>query len=351
MRTSSITNFFTDPTSEPLTSAQLKALAGCRALRKHRRGKAMKLSHDLRSDLTGTLRENRVSSEQFFAFQLSSDRAGPTILDPIDVNPSLAGGAGEPDVLMNIEMLSFHLAETQALDPETRATLRMNIGKDESSTDKRFEAVYWTVAAGLNLYNTLKKGRSESKDLNVDLRKALANRPIEVPGGLGRITFDVIKHKEAPWWKRVFAFLEGAPGTALVSALGFPALTAQAVKVVDELLSRLADSEPEVLFKGAPMRLALTQQARIDFTAGNQRVRLGSFNPGYCVFARGKDFLTVANSNAIYDATIGRLVPTDVPASDLHSGNYHDPLADVTYAVFRVGTRSTKLDPTFSYRA
>jgi hypothetical protein len=290
-----------------------------------------------------------VSPEQFQIFQLNTDPTGPTILDSTAVDPLLAGDKN-PDVLMHVELSSFHLGDDVSLDPNTRATLRMNIGKDESSTDKRFEAVFWSIAAGLNLYDQQKKMRPESKDLNADFSKALANRPIEIPGGLARITFDIVKHQEPPWWKRIFAFAQSDTGTALVSALGFPAITTQAIRLIDKLITAF-DGAPEVLFKGAPLRLALTKQARLDFTGGNTRVRLGAVNRGFCVFVRGKDFNTVAKSNALYYPTIRKLVPADVAPGNVNSGDYKDPLANVTYAIFRLGTRETRLDPTFSYGA
>ena len=288
---------------------------------------------------------------QFFVFQLSSQENGPTILESTQVDPLIEGGDDSPDVLANVEMLSFHLGADEQIDQNTKATLRMNIGKDESSTDKKFDTVFWSIAAGLNLYDQAKKGPAASKDIKSDFQAALGHRPIEIAGGLGKITFDVIKHKEPPWWKRIFSFAESGTGTALISTLGFPALTSQAIHVVDELLDRITDSGPQILFKGFPMRLAFSKYARNEFAGGNPKVRVGCFNRGFAVFARGRDFATVADSNSIFYPTYGRLVPANVSQSDLLSGRYDDPLKAVTYAVFRVGTKATKLDPTFQYGA
>ena len=133
------------------------------------------------------------------------------------------------------------------------------------------------------------------------------------------------------------------------SILGFPALTTQAIHMLDELMNRLDDSEPEVLFKSLPMRLALTQQAKSDYTGGNDRIRMGCLNPGFCILARGRDFSTLISSDAIYYPSYGKLVPMSISQADLMSGNYDDPFEDVTYAIFRVGMKKTKLDPTFNY--
>lgn len=287
--------------------------------------------------------------DQFMVFQLSNSLDGPTILDSTEVQPTIVGDAENPDVLVGIEMLSFHVAENEGIDKNTRATLRMDIGKDESSTDKRFDTVFWSVAAGLQLYNNIKNGKSESKDLKSDFSQAFSKRPVEIPGALGRVTFNVIKHEEPPWWKQVFKFLESDTAKGLVSAFGLPGVTLQVVNIFDQFLNRLSDSSPKVLFKGQPMRLAFSNRARADFTGGNPRVNMGCLNGGFCVFTRGRHFNAVADSNAVFYPTIGKLVPAKVHPGEVASGEYEDPLRDVTYAVFRVGTKATKLDPTFNY--
>ena len=45
----------------------------------------------------------------------------------------------------------------------------------------------------------------------------------------------------------------------------------------------------------------------------------------------------------------GKLAPGKVSETDLVSGRDDDPLKDVTYAVFRLGMKKTKLDPTFNF--
>jgi hypothetical protein len=136
--------------------------------------------------------------DQFFVFQLSTQAEGPTLLESTQVEPAIEGGEDNPDVLANVEMVSFHLGTNERIDDKTKATLRINIGKDENSTDKKFETVFWSIAAGLNLYDQVKKGPSSSKDMKSDFQQALGRRPIEIAGGLGKVTFEVVKHKEPP---------------------------------------------------------------------------------------------------------------------------------------------------------
>jgi len=298
----------------------------------------------------GTVLKPAEQLDQFFVFQLSNQAEGPTILESSQAESTLMGSAEqEPDVLVSMKMESFHLAADEDVDPNTRATLRVTCGKDESSTDSRFDTLFWSVAAGLKLYEQFKTPNATLKNTKADFRKAFGNRPIEVPGGLARLSFEVVKHKEPAWWQRIFTFLQSDTAESLISVLGFPAITLQAISVIDELLNRLVDSEPKVLFKSVPMRLALSKWARNEYTGGNPRIKIGCLNPGFCVLARGRDFDTIARSNAIYMPTYDRLVPADVGQGDLVGGTYDDPFKHVTYAVFRVGMKPTKLDPTFNF--
>jgi hypothetical protein len=325
------------------TKGLAKAAASSELVLPGDRGCVLAIGEDITKGLAAA------DGDQFMVFQLNNSLEGPTILDATEVQPSIDGNAENPDVLVAIQMLAFHVAENEGIDKNTRATLRMDIGKDESSTDKRFDTVFWSIAAGLQLYNNVKSGKTESKDLKSDFSQALSKRPIEIPGALGRVTFNVLKHQEQPWWKQIFTFLESDTAKGLVSAFGLPAVTLQVINVFDQLLNRISDSSPKILFAGRPMRLAFSKQARTEFTGGNPRVSMGCLNGGFCVFARGRDFNTVAKSNAVFYPTIGKLVPATVHPGEIAAGGYDDPLQNVTYAVFKVGTKATKLDPTFNY--
>lgn len=290
--------------------------------------------------------------QQFFVFQLSSKADQPSVLDSSKVIPTIKGSDDNPDVLVNLEMLSFCLGESdkEGIDKNTRATMRINMGKDQNSTDKLFDTAFWSVAAGLNLFNESKKKVSDAKDLKADIKQALGRRPIEIPGSLSMLQFEIVKHKEPKWWQRIFNFMQTDTGKMLISTIGFPAITQSAISVIDELLNRLDDSSPEILFKSRPLRLALSEKAKDDFTGGNERVKTGSLNPGFCVLARGNDFKKLVDSDVFYYPSFGKLVPSGIEEAEILSGSFNDPLKDVTYAVFRVGMKETKLDPTFNFR-
>ncbi|MFK7935284.1 MAG: hypothetical protein AB8G22_17355 [Saprospiraceae bacterium] len=300
----------------------------------------------------GGIRQTETPSElanQFIVFQLSNQLEGSTILESSEVEPMISTTAEKSDVLVQLEMLSFHIAHNEPVDRNSRATMRIIIGKDENSRDKYFDTAFWTVSAGLKLYDAIQKKTPEAKDFKTDLSKAFGKRPIEIPGGLASLSFDVIKHREPKWWQRIFQFIQSDTGKTLTSVVGFPAITHTAINMLDELLNRLDGSEPEVLFSSRPLTLALTDLAKLDYTAGNPRIKVGTLNPGFCVLARGKDFHTIANASAYYYPAYGKLVPDTVSPGDLVSGNYEDPFKNITYAVFKVGMQTTKLDPSFNY--
>lgn len=288
-------------------------------------------------------------SNQFINFQLSNDLEKPPIQESSQVEPVLSGSNEKPDMLVNLEMLSFHIGANEDIDKNSRATIRINIGKDENSRDKYFDTAFWSIAAGLNLYNQAKNKTAEPKELKSDFKQAFGNRPIEIPGGLSKMTFEVVKHREPKWWQKIFKFLQSNTGKSLISTVGFPAISSSAINMLDELLNKLDKSEPEILFKSLPLRLALSQQAKDDFTAGNPRIKMGSLNPGFTVLARGKDFETIVNSDAYFYPSYGKLVPSNVSEAQLLSGRYDDPFKDVTYSIFRVGMKETKLDPSFNF--
>ncbi len=290
-------------------------------------------------------------ANQFVVFQVSSQLGGPTILEASQVDPKVKGSAEEPDVLSVLEMLSFHVTAAEEMESNTCATLRVNFGKDESSSNKTIDTVFWAVASGLRLYDQWSGKPSQTEDLKADFHKAFGNRPIEIPGGLGKLSFEVVKHEEPPWWRKLLGLGTSGAAKQLVSVLGFPAITLQAIGIIDELLERLSDSKSEVLFRSVPMRLALSGWARDQFTGGNPRIRMGVLNPGFCVLARGRDYGAIANADALYYPQFAKLAPANVAADDLLAGRYDDPFRDITYAIFRVGMRATKIDPTFNFSA
>ena len=284
--------------------------------------------------------------DQFIVFQFSSKDTGPRVLETSEVTPSIAGSEDLPDAKARLELTSFHIGKDEDVKKDTKATLRIDFGKDKNSSSP-LETVFWSIAAGLELYDEIKKDTAQAKDLKSDFSKAFARRPVEIPGGLGQIRFEVVKHKEPPWWRKVFSFLQSGTGRALTSAIGFPGITAEGIRFVDELVGRLDDSKPEVLFRSRPMTLALTQKAKDEFTGGIPGVEVGAINSGFSLLARGRDYKTLVEHDPVYMAAYGLLRPGAVSIADFLGGSYEDPFQDMTYAVLRTKIVAAELEFTW----
>jgi len=286
--------------------------------------------------------------DQFLVFQFSQAPDGPAILDTSQVEPAKEGTEEKPDALAVIRLASFYIGTDENIDNKTRATLRLDMGKD-SASNSPLDTVFWSIAAGLNLYNSAKKKPSEAKDLKQDFNETFSKRPVEIPGALASLSFEVVKHREPKWWQKIFSFLQSGTGTALISAIGFPAVTTQAIGVIDELLNRLDKPDAEVLFKSRPMTLALTKRARDSFDAGVPTVNVGVMNPGFCLLARGRDYKTVQENKPVYMGAYGLLKPKDMELQDFLQSPKDNPFSTITYAVLKVGTAETKLNPSLDY--
>lgn len=287
-------------------------------------------------------------ANQFIVYQLNKGAEGPALLDSTSVTPTLEGSDDEPDVLAKLNLISFHVGAEDRIDRNARATMRITFGRDPSSSSRILDTAFWAIAAGLKLHNEGKA--AQDKQLAADLNRAFANRPVEIAGGLGILSFEVVKHEEPKWWQKLFRFMDTSAGRTLTSALGFPAITQPALSLVDELLDRLNDDRPEILFQSAPMRLALSRRAHDEFTGGSARIKLGSLDQGYCVLSRGKDRDALLEVDAVFHPTHGILAPAEADPGDMNALTRDNPLHDLTYAIFRVQTKAAQLDPDFNFR-
>ena len=89
----------------------------------------------------------------------------------------------------------------------------------------------------------------------------------------------------------------------------------------------------------------MTKMAKEEYTGGSPRIRIGALNRGFMIMARGRDYETIADSNANYMAHYGRLVPEGVSEAELLNEAYDDPFKDVTYAVFKAKLKEAKVGP------
>lgn len=285
--------------------------------------------------------------DQFLVFQFGKKKSDPAIIESSNVVPDLQGSDDRPDINAGLELVSFHVARGEAIDKDTRATMRIDFGN--SPTAQMTEIFTWAVAAGIDLYEKAKKKEGQPSGIKGNLNKSFGNRPIEIAQGLGQLTFQVVKHKEPTWWRQIFNFVGGDTGKSIISMLGFPALTNEAIGVINRLLDKFDNGAPEILFQSRPLRFALTQRAKDEITGGSERVPMGALNKGYCLLARGRDFSRIVENDAYYYPTYEKLVPAGVTPDQVVAGGYKDPFAEVTYAVFRLGLAETQLAPRVSF--
>lgn len=285
-------------------------------------------------------------STAFVVFQLS--KTEPKWLEPTLVAPSIDGSADKPDVLLSVDMMAFHVGGNEQIDKDTKATLRLKVNKDDASPNDALDKVFWSMTAALNLWDQSKNQVTAAKDLAVPLSsQAFSKRPIEIPGGLGDITFEVVKHKPPHWWDEVMQFFTGGSGKQLLALAGFPAVTASVMGLLDNLLNQFVGDEGEVLFSSNALQIAFSEYARDAVTGGYTTAKQGCLGPGYWLLVRGRDYELIRSAPSVFNLEYGMLIPADKDPTDVMKPDYVDPFAGVTYAVMKAGVAKTTLAPNF----
>lgn len=300
----------------------------------------------LRSFEAGQYLSTQDVSNTFSVFQLS--KTEPKWLEPSDVQPAIEGGDSEPDVLLNVQMMAFHIGSNESVDKDTKATLRLTVSKDDASPNKMLEKVFWAMSAAMSLWDQNKQQKAAPKDLATPLSdRAFANRPIEIPGGVGDILFEVVKHKPTPWWDEVVGFFTGGTGQQLLSLAGFPAVTTEVMTFLDNMLDQFTDNDPAPLFSSNQLQLAFSTYARDSITGGYSSIKQGCLTSGYWLLVRGRDHDLIAQHPSIFYPEYGMLIPSDKTPADVMKPDYADPFDAVTYAVLKAGVAKANLSPNF----
>jgi hypothetical protein len=157
----------------------------------------------------------------------------------------------------------------------------------------------------------------------------------------------MVAHEEPPWWRRIFSFAEAASVRKLVAAVGFPGIALDAVRLLDEMLGRIAERTAQPIFQSRPLTVALSERAALDYTAGLSSVSAAVLNDGIFLMLRHKDVPILSAEPPLFLGGYGRLVPRKGwdPASPKLPET--DPYEDLSYAVLRVKTRAFRLDTGF----
>lgn len=292
--------------------------------------------------LRATESSKAINQDQFLLFKLG-DQTKP-ILDLADIDPGIEGKEDEPDIVTNIALVAFHFDEGEAIAEDTKATLRLDLGKDPQS-DSLLDTLYWSIASGLDLWRHLKESnKTEPKKLSTDLATTFRRRPVEIPGGLGQLRVELVAHPPLPWWRKLISFSASDETKTLISTIGFPGITVEAVRLVDELLSRFDESAAKPIFSSRPMTLAFSKRARDEFRLGAAGVSVACIDSGFYVMVRAKDVGALIAEPPLFLTGTGLLVPEKAWQAQKPNFNWaKNPYNGLTYAILRVKSRMTKI--------
>jgi hypothetical protein len=283
------------------------------------------------------------NDKQFYLYQLGGDKA--PLIDPHNAEPTLEGSDKEPDTLVSVELESFNFSRSLNVDSDTRATLRLDIGKDDQARSN-LDLLLWSVSSAIDLAQQFKKGKTaKPADLNFKAANVFKSGPAQIPGSLGKLTIEVVKHNKPSIWDEIWGAVTGKAGQTLITTLGFPAITLQALDFLNGVFSQFAENSAEPLFQSQPITLAFTKRAKTDFAGDTPNMLVAAMNPGRYVFARQADAVTLGKASPLYLGGVGALVPK---ADYQKNPNGYDlstnPLNDITYGILHVRSKTAQLD-------
>jgi len=183
-------------------------------------------------------------------------------------------------------------------------------------------------------------GEGRTARIDADLSSGFRQRPIEIPNGMAQLRIEIVAHPEPPAWRRYFSFLARSDETKrLVSVLGFPGITIQAAKLIDQLMGAVDEARAQVLFRSRPLSIAMNGIAVTDFKAGLTTVSVAGVNDGYLVMTRFADMhrLLDMKSDIEFRGGDGLLVRKG-------SGILGEEFDHITYAVLRIRSKSSRIE-------
>jgi hypothetical protein len=277
---------------------------------------------------------DELPQEQFRLFNLLPSGE---LADPHETDPNVAGNDAFPDVRLSVQLVGFNPGARAGT--ETRATVRLDIGQSASASNR--SPLYWSIAAGLDLVDLAVSGKSGDR-FGSSFDSAFVQRPIDVPGGLADLRFEVVCHAEPAWWKQIFGLAGSGTGASLMTACGFPGVSRDAVKIIDKAFDELSGAH-RVLFKSKRMTFALSARARDEFALGMAGVQIGCINRGFCVLAPQQWYQKLKELKPRYLGTYGVLIPASLSLDDFLAVPNANPLSAIPYAVLKVNSKSVVL--------
>lgn len=282
-----------------------------------------------------------LDSHQFTLFQLTSEG----VRDIHAAAAALKGSDEKPDIQVRIELVSFQIPCQDGIGDNMKATLRLDVGQDRSSQSDR-DPLFWSIAAGLDLASQA-LASSDPKERSANLSQPFKDRPIEIPGGLAEMRIELIAHQEPAWWRRIFSLTDNVAVRKLVSAVGFPGIALDAVKLLDEIIGRFEAARAVPIFQSRPLTLALNERAATDFSSGIDSVVPAVLNNGLFLMLRHCDVDVLRTEPPVYMGGYRRLAPKKNWDGKILKVSQNDPYCDLNYVIIRVKTRETRIESRF----
>ncbi len=283
-----------------------------------------------------------LNDAHFRLFVLAADDAGShRFMDPHEVDAALEGSEELPDVRMRLNMLAFHSGAISLDKNHERATLRLDVGQNDMGSST-LNPLFWTIAAGLDLATSanLIDAPDTPKKYRDNFDAAFGRRPIELPGGATQLRFQVVSHPKEEWWQEIFRFLKSDVGDRLISAIGLPGVTKEAVKIIDQAFGML--EKHDIIFQSDKMDFSVTARARETYTMGMPGVEAPVMNPGFCLLAPHSFYPLITEKKPKFFGGYGRLAPSDWSLGDFHT-KQDNPFDKMPYAVLSVRAEACSL--------
>lgn len=267
-------------------------------------------------------------SDQFFVYQL----AGGSLVSPTSIEPEISTTEKAPDVLLDVQLEAFHFAESLHAE-NAGATMNILMNKSPLSRSAAPNLNYFVTTA-LKLVKPDAAKNLNPVDYQSDFSDALGSSKIGAPGGVGQLTITINRHDQPSWWSSMLDWVAGTPGgQALTAALGFPGVTSEVVKFVENMVSSVKNAQQ--IIDSAQMKFAFSKEAKNKLMRGDNAT-VACLNSGRWVMIKGSDFDAVFKTQPKLLTEYGLLYPSKTAPEDVVKANYQDPFREITYAVFNV---------------
>jgi hypothetical protein len=281
------------------------------------------------------------ANKPFAIYQLSQTGEDTyEILSPLSVVPDLDGSEENPDVALGLELVGVQFGEEVWTDARAadRATIRLTTKRELGAT----ETLHWAITTAVNLYEAYKGDKPVVHPIDLNARLIGPSQTMQFKGGAGAVQLEVLGHERPDWWQKVFNFLRGEGGQALMGAIGFPAVNRAALGFIDELTNRIKAARQKPIFSAGYAAVVFSKQGLTTYAQRNP-ARLST---GLWLVVNPTDKSLLEQHGAYYFGGYARMVPGSYgdPTAylDVIAQGNEDPFRNITYAVLDADMVETK---------